>query len=364
MIQTNGGLGALAQSNGHRAMKQHLPRKVSGKSLESNLPIADSVSVRTSVPSSSTIDSTALPREEAAAWRAIGAGWRQLYGSFRKQGVSFEWHDFTAAKIFDWGCSFHEGSAEICLNLAGHGSVCWNGKESRFAPKTAGFYCRGSRPLQAVRDAGERHQFITVELAPEFLARHLGGQEKDLHPLVRAIAGGKRDVSGIGPVLPLNSHQQQLVQSLRNPPVAAAAHGLWYQGKAAELMAQLFFQPGDEEFFCTRQHRIAKERTERVIAILQRDLANPPGLEQLGKEVGCSAFYLSRTFSQETGSTIPLYLQRLRMDRAAELLRSGKYNVTEAALEVGYSSFSHFSLAFRQTHGCCPGLFPVVREQK
>jgi AraC-like DNA-binding protein len=139
---------------------------------------------------------------------------------------------------------------------------------------------------------------------------------------------------------------------------------LWFQGKAAELMAQLFFRPEKEELFCTRQYRLAKERAERVIAILQRDLASPPNLEQIAREVGCSAFYLSRTFSQETGSTIPQYLQRLRMDRAAELLRSGKYNVTEAALEVGYSSFSHFSLAFRQTHGCCPGLFPVVKEQK
>jgi AraC-like DNA-binding protein len=242
--------------------------------------------------------------------------------------------------------------------------VRWNGTEVHFTPLTAGFYCRGSKPLPATRAAGQRHQFITVELAPEFLSRHLAGHEAALHPLVREVVGDKRDVSGVGPALPLNAHQQQLVQSLRNPPVAAAAQGLWYQGKAAELMAQFFFQPGDAEFFCTRQHRLAKERTERVIAILRRDLANPPALEQLGKEVGCSAFYLSRTFSQETGSTIPQYLQRLRMDRAAELLRSGKYNVTEAALEVGYSSFSHFSLAFRQTHGCCPGLFPVVKDPK
>lgn len=309
-------------------------------------------------------EAAALPREEAAAWRAIGAGWRQLYGSFRKLGVSFEWHDFEAKEPIDWARSFHEGGTEICLNLAGRGSVRWNGTEAQFTPMTAGFYCRGAKPLQATRTAGEHHQFITVELAPEFLTRHLAGQEAALHPLVRSVVGGKRDVSGVGPALPLNPHQQQLVQSLRNPPVAAAAQGLWYQGKAAELMAQLFFQPGDAEFFCTRQHRLSKKRTERVIAILRRDLANPPALEQLGKEVGCSAFYLSRTFSQETGSTIPQYLQRLRMDRAAELLRSGRYNVTEAALEVGYSSFSHFSLAFRQTHGCCPGLFPVVREQK
>jgi len=33
--------------------------------------------------------------------------------------------------------------------------------------------------------------------------------------------------------------------------------------------------------------------------------------------------------------------------------------VTEAALEVGYNSLSHFSSAFHETFGCCPGLYPL-----
>ena len=45
--------------------------------------------------------------------------------------------------------------------------------------------------------------------------------------------------------------------------------------------------------------------------------------------------------------------------RAAELLRTGKFNVTETAPEVGYSSLSHFSQAFHETFGCCPGLYPL-----
>jgi AraC-like DNA-binding protein len=85
-------------------------------------------------------------------------------------------------------------------------------------------------------------------------------------------------------------------------------------------------------------------------------------LLELGRRVGCSPFYLSRTFSQELGVTIPQYLRQLRMERAAELLRSGKFNVTEAALEVGYSSMSHFSQAFCQTMGCCPNLYPLVKR--
>ena len=98
---------------------------------------------------------------------------------------------------------------------------------------------------------------------------------------------------------------------------------------------------------------------DRVVAVLRRNLAEPPTLEEIGREVGCSPFHLSRTFSRETGMTIPQYLRKLRMERAAELLKSGKCNVTEAAMEVGYSSLSHFSQAFCQTMGCCPALYPL-----
>jgi len=111
--------------------------------------------------------------------------------------------------------------------------------------------------------------------------------------------------------------------------------------------------------FCTRQQRLAQERVEQVIFLLKQDLAAPPALEDLGKKIGCSHFYLSRIFSAQTGHTITQHLRQLRMERAAELLQAGEYNVTEAALEVGYNSLSHFSAAFHETFGCCPGLYPL-----
>ena len=97
------------------------------------------------------------------------------------------------------------------------------------------------------------------------------------------------------------------------------------------------------------------------MALLRNHLVEPLSLEDIGREVGCSPFHLSRTFSREAGMSIPQYLRKLRMERAAELLQSGRYNVTEAAMEVGYSSLSHFSQCFCQTMGCCPGLYPSKR---
>lgn len=301
-----------------------------------------------------------LPADEARLWRGIGAVWSQLYGSFHEMGLSFEWHEFTAEEEVDWAGSFHPSSIEICLNLSGSGKVVADSGEAVFGPCSAGFYRQAETPLKAFRNGGEKHQFVTVEYAPTFLARHLGRATEGLHPMVSGAIREDCARSGVGPARRMASGEQQMVQSLVHPPVHAKAQRLWYESKALELAAVFLFQQPKEEFFCDRQKRLAQERVGKVVEILRENLSEPPGVEELGRRVGCSHFYLSRSFTKEMGQTISQYLRQLRMERAAELLRSGKYNVTEAALEVGYNSLSHFSHAFRETHGCCPGLYPLA----
>lgn len=297
---------------------------------------------------------------ENAVWSAVGAEWRQLGGSFRRHGFSFEWHELEPAMEVDWARSFHQTSVEICLNFEGEGHVAARGERLEFRPRMAGFYFCGREPLEARRRAGERHRFITVELSRDFLATHLNDHRASLHPVVRTALESKDAASAVGQAMPLAARQQELLASLRNPPVLLEAQVLWYQAKAIELVVELLFRPADEqELFCARAKRQAHDRVEKVVAILRQRISDPPSLEELGKLVGCSSFYLSRTFSGEMGMTIPQYLRQLRLERAAELLRSGRYNVTEAAMEVGYSSLSHFSQAFHEQFGCCPGLYPL-----
>ena len=306
---------------------------------------------------------TSSPRfeGEVAAWAAVGAGWRQLFGSFGDLGFSLEWHDFQASDPIDWARSFHPGSVELCLNLLGEGSVETGNRAARFGNQTAGFYRQGRHPLSATRAAGQAHRFITVEFRPDFLGRELSDSRETLHPLVRDSLRGEPAVSGISEPAPLTARQRDLVMALRQPPVLAGAQKLWYGAKVRELMSEFFFvPPADAELFCHRQQRVAQGRVETVVEALKKDLANPPSLEAIAREAACSPFYLSRTFSKEMGQTIPQYLRQLRMEKAADLLRSGSFNVTEAALEVGYSSLSHFSAAFHQTFGCCPGLYPMA----
>jgi AraC-like DNA-binding protein len=226
------------------------------------------------------------------------------------------------------------------------------------APARA-FYFQGSPSLTASRCAGERHRFITVEYSPSFIKQYFKRQADDLHPLVRAVVRGKAGASEVAEPERMETSLRQLVESLRHCPVFNPARELWFRCKALELASHVFFRPPEGELFCTRTQRAARDRVERARTILRERLSEPPTLDELGRLVGCSPYYLSRLFSQEAGMTIQQYLRQVRMERAAELLRTGKCNVTEAAFEVGYSSLSHFSATFHETFGCCPGLYPV-----
>ncbi len=288
---------------------------------------------------------TALAEQEA--WQDVPDGWQPLYGDVEQYGVSVEWHDFRTERPLDWGRSFHPRSVEFCLNVAGHGAVGASGQSKRnYSPGTSGYYAVADAPLSASRQANEHHQFVTLEFSRQHLQQQLEHCEQDLEGQMRVAVFSDKSETIVSTPQPLTAEQRNVVGSLLKPPVPKAAQALWYQSKALELMAHFLFTPKDPEFFCMRQKRVARERVERAKELLARNLVTPPSLESLGHEVGCSPFYLSRIFSREVGLTIPQYLRNLRMERAAELLRTGRYNVTEAATEVGYSSLSHFSKAF------------------
>ncbi len=297
---------------------------------------------------------------EAALWRGVGARWKQLFGNFERLGISFEWHELPGDQDVNWAQSFHPGSLELCLNLSGVGEVEEDDYRVQLGAWTAAFYREGGS-VRAQRRSGEGHRFITVEFASRFLEQHLRAASSEVHPLIQAMwSEPSRPLRRISGVETLSARQRDLVLSLRQPPVLAAAQALWFQAKAIELMGEFFFQSSAaEELFCHRQHRVARNRVDLVVELITRDLLNPPSLQQVAKEVGCSPFYLSRMFSKEKGQTIPQFVRHLRLEKAAELLRGGRHNVTEAAMAVGYSSLSHFSQAFHQQFGCCPGLYPM-----
>jgi AraC-like DNA-binding protein len=301
--------------------------------------------------------------EEWAAWAPVSEGWKPLQGRFYSEGWSIESHQFQTPREIDWAESFHGNGLEICFNLSGIGRLSSGKTALEFSPGSEGFYRVDPSNMKGARLAQESHHFVTVELTAGYLKKHLEKEEDKIYPVVRKVMEEKKSVGEIGMTRALTMPHRLLASALMNPPVQSSAQGLWYQGKVLEIIAEMLYVPVQEELFCARQKRVARDRVDEAKRLLGLDLENTPSLEELGKKIGCSPFYLSRTFSQETGMTMSQYLRSLRMEKAAELLRSGKYNVTEAALAVGYNSLSHFSKVFCEVFGKCPCAFPLKSKE-
>jgi len=79
------------------------------------------------------------------------------------------------------------------------------------------------------------------------------------------------------------------------------------------------------------------------------------GVEWLAEEVGLSTRQLQRRLQEETGLSAAAFIRAIRLDRAADLLESGKVTtVTDAASAVGYRDPSYFSQLFKEAHGQSP----------
>jgi len=103
-----------------------------------------------------------------------------------------------------------------------------------------------------------------------------------------------------------------------------------------------------------RARRNQMEAAKSYLAVRFRQRV---ALDDVARAAHCSAFHLARVFRNEIGIPIHQYLNRLRLGAALEWLAEGADNLTQLALDLGYSSHSHFTHAFRQEFRISPSQF-------
>ncbi|MEO8276904.1 MAG: AraC family transcriptional regulator [Thermoanaerobaculia bacterium] len=103
----------------------------------------------------------------------------------------------------------------------------------------------------------------------------------------------------------------------------------------------------------------AVRRARELLAARFREALN---LSELARECGLSSFRLAHLFRRETGSSLHAWRVRLRLQAALdELSDSPRPDLTELALDLGFSSHSHFSASFRRCFGVTPSAMRARR---
>ncbi|MCQ2412615.1 MAG: AraC family transcriptional regulator [Sphaerochaetaceae bacterium] len=99
-------------------------------------------------------------------------------------------------------------------------------------------------------------------------------------------------------------------------------------------------------------------KTQIIREYILRNYSDPTlSISQLSTIFGTSDSYLRRIFQKEFGMAPKRYLFLLRMSQAENLLKSGHYNITEVALQCGFTNQKYFSNVFRQEFGMTPSKY-------
>ena len=106
------------------------------------------------------------------------------------------------------------------------------------------------------------------------------------------------------------------------------------------------------------------QRINRVTDYLRRNLDRQVKLSELAKVACFSEFHFHRIFSAVTGETLNDFTNRLRLEKAARLLRYTDQSLTDIALDCGFSSSATFSRAFRSGYDTSPSQFRKSGEIK
>ena len=80
-------------------------------------------------------------------------------------------------------------------------------------------------------------------------------------------------------------------------------------------------------------------------------------LEDIAAAVDRSVYYICRVFRRYTGTTIHRYRHQLRLRRSLDLVAESSSDLSRVAFQLGFSSHSHFTAAFREAFGIPPSEF-------
>jgi AraC family transcriptional regulator len=154
----------------------------------------------------------------------------------------------------------------------------------------------------------------------------------------------------------IDPRAQALVAIIRHSLVRGVAEPLEAESLALTLVRRALGPRA------ARSARVSKGRqrlVDRIRLVLASDLSRRWTLADIASEVGGSPVYLTQVFQQVEGLPLYRYQLQLRLARALELL--GQYDDLSAlALELGFSSHSHFSATFQRTYGRSPSEFRGV----
>lgn len=158
---------------------------------------------------------------------------------------------------------------------------------------------------------------------------------------------------------PTTPAQQVVLHQIITKPDNSPLNHLFLKAKAYELFSLYFSNIEDNSNdncpFMSNEETMTQLKKAKDIII--ENMADPPSLEELAKNVGLNIKKLKQGFKEVYGAPVFTFLLNYKLEFSKKLLLENKLNVNEIGNKVGYSTSSHFIAAFKRKFGITPKQF-------
>jgi AraC-like DNA-binding protein len=215
------------------------------------------------------------------------------------------------------------------------------------ATSREGYYIAADEPIR----------MVVLHCRPEVITHVIGLEAAEVPaPLSRVFLGtgpGSRHRVALGPEV---MHAAQRIVDSRHK-LARPLRGPYLEALSMEILLQMIGELASLEISQRSPASLSSRDLNCVLETrdyLAQHFTKPPTIPELARLVGVNQTKLKAGFRETVGLTIYDYVLKCRMERAAELLLTGDYDVAEVAYDVGYGYPANFTYAFKKFHGRLP----------
>jgi AraC-like DNA-binding protein len=187
------------------------------------------------------------------------------------------------------------------------------------------------------------------------------GSTVAVHPAVLGVVFGRPELRGRFPcpIAPLTPRAVLIERCLLRAATLSQPNPMPLEEAVLDFIRELvgpLLLDGVDGAGRRRGRRQRQGLVDAVRTRLAGSPASPVRLGQIADWVGCSPYHLSRVFRAETGQPVHRYVTRLRLVASLERLPECD-DLSTLARDLGFSSHSHFTSAFRSEFGLTPSAF-------
>lgn len=123
-------------------------------------------------------------------------------------------------------------------------------------------------------------------------------------------------------------------------------------------------------WYALQINRLRKQQEEerfsplvvKILNYMKRNYASKISQQEVADYMGISVSHLCRILKKDTGETFTSLMNKIRIQEAIRMLRSGEYRIYEIAEKVGFGNYAYFYQLFKKETGCSPTEYTEITE--